>query len=410
MTSTPEQSEHVRRRALRIAATGLGVGAGIGVLASVATSGLAAYFARRVVIPEQAPEELEILHVDGFDDAMRVHLAADDDTLVNGRYGLYFDSGAGHAQIGDIIEYDPVSRTVSREVIAVTAGDLRAARRGRWTGIYYPHPDTTGLPYEEVTLESDVGELPAWFFPTTSDAPLDTWAILVHGRGGSRAEGLKATQVLSDLRMPALAISYRNDPEVPVGAAARYGLGDTEWIDVDVAIDHALAHGAKKVVVFGWSMGAAIAFQAASRGRNRHHIAALVLDGPVVDWYDVLDHQARINFLPTPVARLALDMLTRPWARRITGLETPLDLKRMDWVRRAAELDTRVLLIHSEDDDFVPSGPSHALASVRRDLVTMPHYEKARHTKEWNVDPDRWNDDVANFIESHVLDLAEITR
>ena len=45
-------------------------------------------------------------------------------------------------------------------------------------------------------------------------------------------------------------------------------------------------------------------------------------------------------------------MLTRPWARRITGLETPLDLKRMDWVRRAAELDTRVLLIHSEDDDF----------------------------------------------------------
>ena len=123
MTSTPEQSEHVRRRALRIAATGLGVGAGIGVLASVATSGLAAYFARRVVIPEQAPEELEILHVDGFDDAMRVHLAADDDTLVNGRYGLYFDSGAGHAQIGDIIEYDPVSRTVSREVCLLYTSD-----------------------------------------------------------------------------------------------------------------------------------------------------------------------------------------------------------------------------------------------------------------------------------------------
>ncbi|WP_254668797.1 alpha/beta hydrolase [Brevibacterium sp. CS2] len=410
MTSSPDPVAHPKRRAVRIAAAGLGVGAGIGLLASVATSGLAAYFARRVVIPEQAPEELEILHVDGFDDDMHVHLAADDETLVNGRYGLHFDSGAGHAQIGDIVEYDPVSRTVSREVLAVTAGDLRTARRGRWTGVFYPHPDATGLPYEDVTLESDVGDLPAWFFPTTADTPLDTWAILVHGRGGSRAEGLKAAPVLNDLRIPALAISYRNDPEVPVGSTARYGLGDTEWIDVDVAIDHALAQGAKKVVVFGWSMGAAIAFQAASRGRNREHIAALVLDGPVVDWYDVLDHQARINFLPTPVARLALDMLTRPWARRITGLETPLDLNRMDWVRRAAELDTRVLLIHSDDDDFVPSGPSHALANVRRDLVTMPHYEKARHTKEWNVDPDRWNDDVANFIETHVLDLAEITR
>ncbi|GAA4285324.1 alpha/beta fold hydrolase [Brevibacterium daeguense] len=390
-------------RAVRLALAGLGVGAGIGLIASIATSGLAVYFARRIVIPEQAPEELEILHVDGFDYDMRVQLAANEDTVVSGCYGLYFDSGAGHAQIGDILEYDPISRTVSREVIAVTSGDLRSARWGRWTGVFYPHPETLGLQYEEITLTSDVGELPAWFFPTSSEAPRDTWAILVHGRGGSRSEGLKAVPVLEALRMPTLAISYRNDAEVRVGNASRYGLGDTEWLDVDVAIDYALAHGAQRVVVFGWSMGAAITFQAASRGRNRRHIAGLVLDGPVVDWYDVLDHQARINFLPTPVARLALDMLTRPWARPITGLETPLDLNRMDWVRRAAELDKRVLLIHSDDDEFVPSGPSHALAAVRRDLVTMPKYDRARHTKEWNIDPERWNDEVASFIESEVL-------
>lgn len=398
------------RRGVRVALVGLGIGAGIGLLASAATSGLAAYFARRIIIPEQAPEELDILHVDGFDDDMRIHLPADHDTLVNGRYGLYFDSGRGHAQIGDIIEYDPASRTVARQVIAVTRGNLRAARRGRWTGVYYPDARSTGLPYEEVTLTSDVGDLPAWFFPTTSDEPLTTWAILVHGRGGSRAEGLKAARVLDDLRIPSLAIAYRNDAEVRVGSTSRYGLGDTEWLDLDVAIDYAIAHGAEKVVLFGWSMGGAIVLQAASRGRNRRHIAGLVLDGPVVDWYAVLDHQARINFLPTPVARLALDMLTRPWARPITGLETPLDLNRMDWVRRAAELDKRVLLIHSVDDEFVPSGPTRSLANVRRDLAIMPEYEKARHTKEWNVDPDRWNDDVANFIETRVLDPDEITR
>ncbi|SIJ27458.1 Uncharacterised protein [Mycobacteroides abscessus subsp. abscessus] len=70
---------------------------------------------------------------------------------------------------------------------------------------------------------------------------------------------------------------------------------------------------------------------------------------------------------------------------------------------RAAELDVPVLLIHSDDDEFVPSSPSHALASVRRDLVTMPAYERARHTKEWNIDPVRWEDDVANFLETKVL-------
>ncbi|MDN5549365.1 MAG: lysophospholipase [Brevibacterium sp.] len=107
--------------------------------------------------------------------------------------------------------------------------------------------------------------------------------------------------------------------------------------------------------------------------------------------------------LPTPIAKLTLEMITQPWARPITGLQTPLDLGRLDWVTRAAELDVPVLLIHSDDDEFVPSSPSHALASVRRDLVTMPVYEKARHTKEWNVDPVRWEDDVANFLEAKVL-------
>src|SRR5699024_4602579 len=118
------------------------------------------------------------------------------------------------------------------------------------------------------------------------------------------------------------------------------------------------------------------------RGRNRRRVTSLVLDGPVVDWVNVLDGQAKKNLLPTPIAKLTLEMITQPWARPITGLQTPLDLDRMDWVTRAAELDVPVLLIHSDDDEFVPSGPSHALASVRRDLVTMPDYSKAHHTKE----------------------------
>lgn len=390
------------RKAVKWAAAGLGIGAGLGAVVSVASSGVALYFARRIVIPTPSSERVEILHVDGFDDQLRIHLAADDDTLVNGTYGLYFDSGRGHAVIGDILEYDPASNTVTRAVERVDSGNVRAARFGRWTGTVYPDPAATGLPYEEVELTSDAGRLPAWFLPTTAPQPRDTWAILIHGRGGSRAEGLRAAPVLDELGIPALAIAYRNDAEVIESKHARYGLGDTEWLDVDVAIDYALAHGASNVVVFGWSMGGAIAFQAASRGRNRGAIAGLVLDGAVVDWYDVLEHQAKQNFLPTPIARLALDMITRPWARRVTGLETPLDLNRMDWVERAADLDKPVLLIHSDDDEFVPSKAGHILAQVRSDLVSMPPYRKARHTKEWNVDREQWDADVANFLDTIV--------
>ncbi len=67
------------------------VGAGIGAVISVASSGLAAYFARRIVVPENAPEELDILHIDGFSPNMRIHLPADEETTVPGTYGLYFN-------------------------------------------------------------------------------------------------------------------------------------------------------------------------------------------------------------------------------------------------------------------------------------------------------------------------------
>ncbi|GAA4507979.1 alpha/beta hydrolase family protein [Brevibacterium yomogidense] len=394
----------LREKALRTAVMAAGIAAGAGALISVASSGLAVYFARRIVVPEHQPEDLDILHVSGFDDDLVVQLPATKDTILPGRYGLMFDSGRGLAQIGEILEYDPASQTVARRVVSVMSGDLTAARSGRWTGTVFTHPSQLDIPFEDVVLHSDVGDLPAWLLPTSAPDPLDTWAVLVHGRGSTRAEVLRAGRVLDSIGMPSIAMSYRNDAEVRDGGRARYGLGDTEWFDVDVAIDYARAHGARQVVVFGWSMGGAIAFQAASRGRNRGFIAGLVLDGPVVDWHDVLDNQAKLNYLPTPIARLTLDMITRPWARSITGLQTPIDLDRLDWVTRAAELDKPVLLIHSDDDAFVPSGPSHALARVRFDLVTMPEYDTAAHTKEWNVDPERWEDDVANFLESK-LDL-----
>ncbi|WP_166972242.1 alpha/beta hydrolase family protein [Brevibacterium atlanticum] len=387
----------------RLLVAAVGIGAGVGALISVASSGLAAYFARRIVVPENAPEELDILHIDGFPPNMRIHLPADEETTVPGTYGLYFNQGSGHAVIGDIVEYDPRSRTVSREIISVTKGDIRRAWRGRWTGVVYPDPLAAGVNFEDIEIVSDAGRLPAWLLPTDHPEPQETWAILIHGRASTRAEGLRAAGVLNTLGVPAIAMSYRNDAEVRVETTSRYGLGDTEWIDVDAAIDYAVSQGAKNVVLFGWSMGGAIALQAASRGRNRRYVTSLVLDGPVVDWVNVLDGQARRNLLPTPVAKLTLEMITQPWARPITGLETPLDLDRMDWVTRAAELDVPVLLIHSDDDEFVPSGPSHALASVRRDLVTMPAYSKAHHTKEWNIDPVRWEDDVANFLEAKIL-------
>ncbi len=54
---------------------------------------------------------------------------------------------------------------------------------------------------------------------------------------------------------------------------------------------------------------------------------------------------------------------------------------------RARELTIPTLLIHSDADDYVPDGPSKALAQQRPDLVTLELVPGAGHTQGWNTDP-----------------------
>jgi hypothetical protein len=222
--------------------------------------------------------------------------------------------------------------------------------------------------------------------------------VLVHGRGATREECLRALPVLHRLGFPALVVSYRNDADAVRWKAGRYHLGDAEWLDVEAAVLHAVTRGAQDVVLVGWSMGGAIALQLVSRSWTADRVRAVVLDGPVLDWRDVMAHHARLNRVPRGIGRLSQVVLEHPHARRLVGVEAPIRLDRMDWVARASELRLPVLLIHSDDDEFVPSGPSRRLAQARPDLVTYVPSSGARHTKEWNVDPEGWDSSIARFL------------
>lgn len=390
------------RRTLLVATLrGAAIGGSTALVAGVATSSAAAYFARRVVTPDRhRPDDVEVVAVaDGT-----VTLRATEETEAPGRYGLWLSRGAAHARLGEVLATDDAAHTVTRRVLQVDEGRL-VTGPARWNQYFVAGPPraSLGLPHEDVLVTSDVGDLPTWFVPPSTEvAARDVWAVLVHGRGASREEGLRAVPLLHRLGVPVLLPSYRNDPDAPSSHGGRFGLGDTEWLDVEAAVLHALDHGAREVLLFGWSMGGAIALQLVSRSWTADRVRAVVLDAPVVDWRVVLDHHARLNHLPKPVGRLGLAMLGHSSARRLVGVDGPVDLRRMDWVTRAAELRLPVLLIHSEDDEFVPSGPSKALAAARPDLVTYVPFTGARHTKEWNVDPDRWEREVARFLLQHL--------
>ena len=373
---------------------GVAAGSALAGAGSVWVAG-ATYFARRVLTPDLVrPDDTEI-HVI-HDDS--ITLSGTADLLVPGRYGLWLDGGRGHARFGSVLEVDHRRQRVRRELLGVDEGVLQPGP-ARFNGYYYgrdPQSDL-GLHTEHVPVPTDLGPMPAWVVPP-EHGDGSRWAVLVHGRGARRYETLRAIPALHGAGLTCLVPSYRNDGDAPKGPDGRYNLGLSEWRDIESAVELALARGAREIVLVGWSMGGAIVLQFLDRSPLSSVVSRAVLDGPVVDWGDVLRHHAALHRVPAPVGYLGSALMGQHWAKRLVGVSESVDVARTNWVKRADELSHRMLLIHSRDDEFVPVGPSEELASARPDLITFEPWSLARHCKEWNVDPRRWESVVSDFV------------
>ncbi len=385
------------RRPLRTAATVAGVTAGsLAATAALSSVGVAAYIARRTLTPErQRPDDTQILAVED----RVVTLDVTPETVAPGRYGLWLDGASGHVRLGDVLDVDEDRGRVRRELLGVDSGHL-APGYGRWDQYFYVGPPdrALGLRTEYVDVLTELGTMPAWVI--RAEQPSNRWAVLVHGRGARRDEGLRAARPLHDSGINIIIPTYRNDLGARHGADGRYNLGLSEWRDIEDAALFAVQEGARELLLMGWSMGGAIVLQTLSRSWLADHVSHVVLDAPVIDWTDVLVHHGRLHGIPDPIGGLSRFLMGRKLTRRLVGVHDPVDVAQTDWVARAAELQHRTLIIHSVDDEFVPVGPSQQLAAARPDLVTMEPWDTARHTKEWNVDPQRWERSVADFVSS----------
>lgn len=348
--------------------------------------------ARRVVIPAKRPADAEILAVDTG--AQTIELTRTRDTELPGRYGLFTSGTYGYVKLGAVLSAD--ATTVRRKLLTQIEPGARVDRNAAFSGWYYSTPSELHLRWENVLIGSPAGPCPAWFFPAESS----TWVIQVHGRGVTRAECLRAVPVLHAAGFPNLVVSYRNDGEAPRSRSGAYALGASEWRDVDAAISYALRHGADRVILMGWSMGGAVALQTAVSSGNRDRIAGLILESPVVDWRTVLRFQAREAGMRAPLPDLAMSALSVPLTARLSGADDAIPFDRLDMVARAEELAVPILILHSDDDGFVPADASHALQEARPDIVTMPRFTVARHTKLWNYDQAGWSDAITGWLRA----------
>jgi pimeloyl-ACP methyl ester carboxylesterase len=352
----------------------LGTIAGILILVTVAVLGIAWYFSGvAIAVGSHSPQRGITAAAEG-DGAVR--LSRNSDSLHPGQYGIEWDGGYG--QVGAILRADGTSVTRS---FTPLRGTLPATTRAGLDSYAYTGDPRTALElaFEEVSVPGPLGQLPTWYVPAdATQPPPGTWALFIHGHDGSRGEALRYLTTLHQLGMPVVVPSYRNDLGAPGSPDGYDHLGGTEWQDVDAALSWALAHGARDVILFGWSMGGAIALQTADRSAHAAAVRGLVLDAPVLDWRDVFTHQGGDRGLPGPLTTVAAWVIER---------RLDFDLDRFDWVARAKELRPQTLVFHSPSDSYVPQRSSAALARARPELVTLVATPGADHTREWNVDP-----------------------
>ncbi len=374
-----------RRKIIRITATSLLV---LLVLVTAALGGVGWYYSDELLEPAEAlPRRYQetSLGVDG----KNVVLAESRLTTLRGTFGVVWPGGA--AKVGDVAANE--NGRVERPLLDGTAPPEGTKVRVE-TNVYEGNPKTAlGLVYSEVGVPSELGEMPAWLVPA---ANRDTWVITVHGRGASREEALRVLPQLHNAGLPVLLMTYRNDTGSPRSPDGLYHLGDTEWRDIEAAIRYARGQGARKVVLYGWSMGGAIIGQTLARSDLAPAVSGVVLDSPVTNWSQTLDLQASNRGVPT--------WLT-PVAELVSGWRADIDFDRFDLVRNPPALRPPTLLLHGSADGTVPAQSSRDLASAASGIGWPLQYVEipgADHTSGWNVATDTYRAALGDFLTRSV--------
>jgi fermentation-respiration switch protein FrsA (DUF1100 family) len=185
-----------------------------------------------------------------------------------------------------------------------------------------PGPDSIGLAYEIVEILTDDGiRLEAWYVPAGD--PRGT-VLFFHGNAGNISHRLDSLRLFNQLHLSTLIFDYRGYGRSE-GEASEAGI----YLDAEAAWRHLTEERripAAEIVLFGRSLGAAVAASVASQ----HRPGALIIESGFVS-------------VPDMAAELY------PWlpARRLARIGFPTG----EYLK---SVSCPVLVVHSRDDEIIP--------------------------------------------------------
>ncbi len=253
-------------------------------------------------------------------------------------------------------------------------------------------PASVGLPYDDIAFSSrtDGLRLKGWLLK----APQNRMTVIcAHGYRQNRLQQdvplLAIARALVDCGVNVLMFDFRNCGESE-GAITSVGLYEVR--DVLGAVDFVRAQPdiSQKVVLFGFSMGAAVAILA---GEQEPEVTAVIADSPFADLTSYLKENFSVwTELPAvPFNRTILSVLPV-----LTGLEPD----KVSPVRDVGMLHGRpLLLIHGEADADIAISNSEGLqrAYPAARLVRIPG---AQHVKGFKTDRELYLTEVLAFLSA----------
>ncbi len=230
-------------------------------------------------------------------------------------------------------------------------------------------PADLGLPFEETTVPSPGGALPAWFLPARGGRP-GPGVVLVHGWESARDRLLPYARFLHAAGFHCLLFDVRghgaNGPELLPISVGEFAA------DASAALDALLARSEVTAgALLGHSLGGAGAILAAAEHPS---CAAVVSVAAPADPRLLTRETFRLARLPIP----------RPFAHPLAWLTTRVYVRPRG--HAVAAIDARravqryrgpVLLVHGESDGVIPAAHLARLAAAarharRRDAAVRP--------------------------------------
>ena len=267
-------------------------------------------------------------------------------------------------------------RRAGRIVLSVAACLMLAACESL---LFYPEsqlagdPGRLGLSYRELSIDTTDGlALHGWFLPAEPDRDTGCSILFLHGNAGNVSTHLPIVAWLPAAGYGVLIFDYRGYGRSQ-GTPSLSGLQR----DFDAALGALLSKGEiapENVIVFGQSLGGAVAVTALAASPRRHEIKALVIEGAPSDYRGITRE------------KLAAVWLTWP-------LQWPLAQIMTDDFRPAEAIveisPTPVLVIHGQADRIVPPHHGEALFEAAGEPKALWQLEGGRHIAALNEEEHR---------------------